>query len=136
MILWDVFVNANKRSRSVDDSVIEPTEKEFLDIWAESHSASTIDELNEYETRAWEKWKLIMKHYDYLLTSDRHWIDVETFLLKSLDFKSTGHPAPKGWYTRWMWRCNLFQNQREKIERRKKSMDRMKLGYKDPRGRF
>jgi hypothetical protein len=136
MSLWDVFVDANKKSRFVDDSVIEPIEKQFLDIWAESHSASTIEELNEYETRAWKKWELIMDHYDYMRTSDLTGVDLETDLLKSIDFESTGHPAPKGWYSRWMWWICVFQNQREKIERRNKSMDRMKFGNNKSRGRF
>tara|TARA_B100001939_G_C16798314_1_gene554514 strand:- start:484 stop:888 length:405 start_codon:yes stop_codon:yes gene_type:complete len=134
MSIWDVFVNANKNSR--DDSEIEHIEKQFLDIWAESHSASTIDELNEYETRAWKKWELIMDHYDYRCTSNAQRGSLEMDLLKSIDFESTGHPAPQGWYSRFMWKCQVFQNQRAKIERRNKSMDRMKFGNKNPRGRF
>ena len=135
MSLWDVFVNANRNSRDYD-SEIKHIEKQFLDIWAESHSASTIDELNEYEARAWQIWERITDHYDYMCTSNAQRGALEKDLLKSMDFKSTGHPAPKGYYSPHIWRCSVFQYQRDKIERRNKSMERMKFGNKNLRDRF
>ena len=117
-------------------SEVKHIEKQFLDIWAESHSASTIEELREYETRAWKKFRLIVDHYAYRCTSSAQISFLELDLLKSMDFKSTGHPAPKASYSRRIWICDIFKYQRDKIELRKKSMGRMKYGNKKLRGRF
>ena len=145
MSLWDVFVNANKNSRAGDDSEnseAKHIEKQFLDIWAESHSASTIDELNEYEARAWQMWERFTDHYDYRCTSNAQRGALEKDLLRSIDFKSTGHPVPKGYYSIHIWRSSIFQNQRDKIERRNesmerrnKSMERIKFGNRNLSGR-
>ena len=148
MSLWDAFVNANRNSRSRDDSEIKHIEKQFLDIWAKSHSASTIDELRFYEYLAWEKWELIMDHYDYRYTSIDQRDELEKDLLNSIDYESTGHPAPSGRLRfsrarriRDLLRSSIFENQRNKfkrresMERRNKSMERMKFGNRNLRGR-
>ena len=132
MSLWDLFTrhtNGNENNRDVTDKMeeIDRIERQFLDIWAESHSAFTIDELNEYEDRAWEVWEPIEDLCDDYMESMRR--------LASIPYLATRHNRPPGTRTT-LYKCQVFQNQRDRIEKRRKSMDRMKFGNRNLRGRF
>jgi len=132
MSLWDLFTrhaNGNENNRDVTDKMeeINRIERQFLDIWVDSHRARSIPELREYETRAWEVWEPIEDLCDDYMES--------THRLASIPYLDTGHNRPPGTRTT-MYRCHVFKNQRDSIKKRRESMERMKFGNRNLRGRF
>ena len=82
--------------------------KEFLDLWAKSHEATTIQQINEYEMKAFGIWEKVEE------TFPKEHILSPGFYFRMVDWKSTGYPAPRGGVIRWNF--EVFSSQREKLQ--------------------
>ena len=70
--------------------------REYLKYWAKAFEVDTLEELHEFEFKAWDAWDEV----EYLVSSEPTLL-APGYYLRMVDYESTGYPEPMGGTARW-----------------------------------